>query len=325
MSIKEIFYKNDTTSMKIRSMLQKIFFKIFRLGTYFGIQIMPVHYYSPIPNIIELQKTKNIWAKKSKMPGVSFNLNNQLKNIIRICTKYKEEYIGNKNFREAVLKHFGTGYGYLEAQALHSIIRFYHPKKIIEIGSGVSTYCIFKAMQLNNLEGHHCKLTCIEPYPSKSLKKLKDINLITQKVQTISPELFKKLGKGDLLFIDSSHTIKPGGDVNFLILEVLPLLRKGVIVHFHDIYFPYDYQYSVLSTLFHWSETSLLRALLIFNNRAEIFFSMSALHHERKQQLKKLFPEYNSSIDKQGICEPDQQPHANFCRHFPTSTYIKIK
>lgn len=309
-----------------RNAIKRILLGIHNIGIRFGVHILPVHYYSPVPNILELQKTQDIWAKKSELPGISVNLDEQGASLKSICIKYQSEYANNKFYREGVANHFGPGYGYIEAQALHSVIRHYKPKKIVEVGSGVSTYCMLKASEMNWKEiGHSSKIVSIEPYPSQRLKELSQIELIPQQVQTVSLKVFTELEKGDLLFIDSSHTIKAGGDVNYLILEVLPRLQQGVIVHFHDIYLPYDYQRDVILTFFHWAETSFLRALLIFNDKATIIFCLSHLHYERKEILREVFPEYNPQGDINGLQLDKYTPFDPIPEHFPSSIYIQMQ
>ena len=208
----------------------------------------------------------------------------------------------------------------------HGVIRHYKPNKVIEVGSGVSSYCIMNALEMNDAEtGRTASLSCIEPFPSDLLKRSGKINLITQKVQTIPFHYFNELGANDLLFIDSSHTVKPGGDVNFLILEVIPRLKSGVIIHFHDIYLPYDYQRDVLRTFLHWTETSLLHAFLIFNNKTKIIFCESMLHYDRKDALAKVFPEYNPQSDVNGLNEKIEKPFEENYRHFPSSIYLQTQ
>mgnify|MGYP000424237323 FL=1 len=260
--------------------LKIIFFNLQKLLLKIGLHINPAHYYSSIPNINELVESKSIWAKKSMLYGLNINIEDQIENIKTICLPFKNEYLGNEIFKYGTENKFGPGYGYIEAQALHSIIRKYKPKRVIEVGSGVSTWCILKANDLNKVQEGvvDFKLTCIEPYPNSVLKSLKEVNLIEKKVQEISFEdEFYKLEKNDILFIDSSHTVKVGSDVNYIILEILPRLKPGVIVHFHDIFIPYDYNRNTLSTFFHWSETTLLRAFLI-NNKNLIMVSLIELN-----------------------------------------------
>jgi predicted O-methyltransferase YrrM len=312
-------FLRKNTFLRIFLYIHKIFIRV-------GIHILPVYYYSPVPNIVELKKTKNIWARKSELPGISVNLDEQVQNLRAICLPYQSEYTGNRFYKEALSKGFGLGYGYLEAQALHGVIRYYKPKKIIEVGSGVSTYCMLAALAMNENEtGESSQLTCIDPHPSYRLRALKRITLLTKKVQTLPLDTFKELGKGDLLFIDSSHTVKPGSDVNYLILEVLPCLRDRVIVHFHDIYLPYDYERAVLKKFFHRTETSLLRAFLIFNERIDIIFCMSQLHYDRKNELKEIFNEYDPQVDNDGLEDDDYKPFDPILQHFPASIYFQIQ
>jgi predicted O-methyltransferase YrrM len=308
--------------------LKIIFFNLQKLLLKIGLHINPAHYYSSIPNINELVESKSIWAKKSMLYGLNINIEEQIENIKTVCLPFKNEYLGNEIFKYGTENKFGPGYGYIEAQALHSIIRKYKPKRVIEVGSGVSTWCILKANDLNKLQDGNddFKLTCIEPYPNSVLKSLKEVNLIEKKVQEISFEdEFYKLEKNDILFIDSSHTVKVGSDVNYIILEILPRLKPGVIVHFHDIFIPYDYNRNTLSTFFHWSETTLLRAFLINNTNARIVFCMSQLHYDAKSTLKEVFPKYTPQNDKDGLLD---EKYVNFEQihqeHFPSSIYIEI-
>ncbi len=310
-------------------MLAKVFFRIHKLAIRIGVHVIPVHYFSEIPNILELEKIKNVWAKKSDLPGLSINLDEQVNNLRTICLNYRSEYVGNKVFKEAISKMAMLEYGYIEAQALHSVIRYYKPRKIIEIGSGISTYCMLAALDLNKREtGQNAELTCIEPYRSDRLKTLIGIKLIPEIVQSIPFEVFTELQAGDMLFIDSSHTVRPGGDVNYLILEVLPRLRKGVIVQFHDIFLPYDYQPNILQSFFHWTETSLLRAFLIFNERVKIIFCLTQLHFDRGGALKEVFPEYNPTSNVDGLQDPRHKPFERsellINLHYPSSIYIKM-
>jgi hypothetical protein len=318
---KVLFSMNHSIKRKV----QRPFLAIHKLGLKLGLQIIPNNYYSSVADICHLQNTKEIWTKKSHCPGVSYDLDEQATNVKRICLPYKNEYSGNKTYREAVSRHYGPGFGYIEAQALHSVIRHYKPNTVIEIGSGVSTYCSMAALELNENETNtKSELTCIEPFPSNELKNMQKIKLIPEEVQTTPIDVLTHLNKHDLLFIDSSHTTKPGSDVNYIILEILPRLQKGVIVHFHDIFLPYDYQRDVLQNFFQWGETSLLRAFLINNNKVKILFCLSQLHYDRRDRLKEVFPEYNPQLDKNGLIDGIYKPFEAISPHFPSSIYIQM-
>jgi predicted O-methyltransferase YrrM len=231
---------------------------------------------------------------------------------------YQNEYIKNDNYITAVSEHFGPGFGPIEAQALHAVIRHYKPATIIEVGSGVSTYCSLKAIEKNG----RGKITSIEPYPTDKLIALPNIKLIKQEVQRTELDTFTALNNGDLLFIDSSHTVKPGSDVNYIILEVLPRLETGVLVHFHDIFLPYDYQIDILNAFYQWSETSLLRAFLINNSKAKIIFCLSQLHYDREDALLEVFPNYNPMKLVAGL--EGETRAKGWTQHFPSSIYIQM-
>jgi hypothetical protein len=308
---------------RLRNTLKRTILGVHRAGARFGVTIMPAHYYTPVPNIVDLEKTRAVWAKKSDLPGIEVDLEAQGQHLLDTCLPFQSEYGGDMDALAVGTRRFGPGFGYIETQALHAMIRALKPARIIEVGSGVSTYCMVQAASLNQREsGQETDITAIEPNPSEPLRSL-PVNLIDQPVQTVDYERFQALSRGDLLFIDSTHTVKAGGDVNFLILEVLPRLQPGVVVHFHDIYLPYDYQRDLLETFMHWSETSLLRAFLINNPHARILFSMSQLHYDRPEVLKTAFPDYAPQAGKDGLVVGGR-PFDDSQRHFPSSTYIEI-
>ncbi len=136
------FIKNETCYKKISFLLFKTFSR-------FGFYVLPVHYHVPLANVNLLEKSKDVWTEKSELPAIDIDLDKQVKKLREICLPYQNEYLGNQTYLEAVNEHFGPGYGYIEAQALYGFIRHYQPERIIEVGSGVSTYCMLKALEMN--------------------------------------------------------------------------------------------------------------------------------------------------------------------------------
>jgi hypothetical protein len=181
-------------------------------------------------------------------------------------------------------------------------------------------------VRLNATEGRPISaFTCIDPFPRPWLRTSSEVRVVAKPAQEVPVDVFLTPSQNDLLFIDSTHTVKTASDVNHLILEVLPRLSRGVIVHFHDIFFPYDYSRDVLDTFVHWSETSLLRAFLCHNAKARIMLSLSMLHYERPNVLKTHFPEYNPEPDSDGLrCGSARPMESSTKEHFPSSTYIRI-
>jgi hypothetical protein len=289
---------------------------VYRTALRAGLVVLPNHYYTPIADSHVLRKTKKSWAGRSSMSGIDTDIGRQVAQLTAMIGPFEAEYRGNHALREAVAKGFGPGFGYIEAQCLHGVLRSLKPKRIIEVGSGVSTFCAVKATALNATEGRSGEITCVEPYPSDYLLSSPDIKLIPRKVQDLDPSEFDCLENGDFLFIDSSHAVKPGGDVLYLYLEVIPRLKPGVVIQIHDIYFPYLYQRDVLDALFQWTETALLQALLTNNPHLRILFSLSMLHYDAQADLKTVFPEYVPAPNNDGLGPVSPG-------HFPASTYLQ--
>lgn len=266
-----------------------------------GILVIPKHYYVPYADIGELERTRRSWARPSSLLGIDLRLPAQEDYLRKTVGRFKDEYEHNQLFEDATNRYFGPGYGYLEAQALYGFVRATNPAKIIEVGSGASTYCMLKAIEANETEGRCAtSLTCVEPYPSAYLKTA-NVRLIEERVERLDPSMFDELGDGDFLFIDSSHSVRVGGDVVHLYTEVLPRLRQGVRIHIHDIYFPYLFNSNVLNSFWQWSESALLAALLANNGRLRVLFCMSYLHYHAPAVLKAVFPQYVPLAQPDGL------------------------
>jgi hypothetical protein len=172
------------------------------------------------------------------------------------------------------------------------MVRHFQPRRIIEVGSGFSSLVLGQAASKNKSSA----LICVDPFPHELIRKSNTIpalqSLIETKVQDVDVEFFSQLESGDILFIDSSHTVKIGGDVNYLFLEVLPRLKAGVIVHVHDIFFPFEYRRDwMLEEFRFWTEQYLLQAFLIFNSEFEVLMANSYLNHYYPSDLKAAFPD----------------------------------
>lgn len=286
-----------------------------------GVVVVPNHYYASVADVHELRRLRELWAKRCAMIGVNMDVGAQADELLQMVKPYEPEYRGNAAYDEGTAKGFGPGFGYIEAQCLHGVLRALKPRRVCEVGSGVSTYCTLRALGRNEMEGHSAWLTCIEPNPSRFLRTMrgKKVELIERPVQAVDPDFFRELQAGDLLFIDTTHAIKPGGDVIYLYLEVLPRLRPGVIVHIHDIYLPYLYQRDLLQlrNLFQWSETALLLALLVNNHRMSVLFCLSLLHYDAPAVLSSVFPEYRPQPAEDGLCA------SAAAGHFPSSLYLR--
>lgn len=261
---------------------------------------MGVHFYSPIPDLVELEKQK-VWAKKSDLPGIYFHPENQLALISHLGHEYEHEcdwpLNPTQDPAEFYLKNGSFGYGC--AAALHTMIRDTKPRHLIEIGSGNSSKVISRAMGMNR-KGDPLRKTeyvVIDPYPDEIVSaQLPSVSmLIREKVENVDVELFDVLEPNDILFIDSGHTVRTGGDVNYLLLEVLPRLHPGVIIQFHDIPLPYEYPKVYFANpkfRVFWTEAYLLQAFLAFNPDFEVLLAMNFIQMDHMDEFCKAFPKF---------------------------------
>jgi hypothetical protein len=167
------------------------------------------------------------------------------------------------------------------------------PSRIIEIGSGFSTACMLDSSEEIGITP---EITCIEPYADrlKSLLRPADkVEILESPVQDVSVDRFKALEKNDILFIDSTHVLKSGSDVHYELFEILPVLKSGVYVHFHDLMYPFEYPPDyVFDTNYSWNEAYAVRAFLMYNRVFAPFYSSSLLLQLENAYVKKLYPDF---------------------------------
>lgn len=256
-----------------------------------GFHIIPNHYYQPIPDTSTL--IPGDFGKKELL-GVDMNDKIQLKyldKLGRFSDEFKQfkmldRFVDTQIDYNFYLQNFA--FEGVDALSYYAFIRLLKPKKIVEIGSGWSTKIAAKACLENNVGD----LFSIEPYPQQILKKGFPgfSKLVAKRVEDVRIKFFEKLGKGDILFIDSSHTVKIGGDVNYIFFEILPKLKKGVYIHIHDIFLPYDYPKDwVMKERRFWGEQYLLHAFLMYNKAFEVVFARGYLNSKYPGRMAKVF------------------------------------
>lgn len=271
----------STLNRKWRSLTQRLAQRHFRFfERTLGLHVTPVHYYSPIPDTGEL--TAQDYARVSPLRGVDMDEPGQLARLKSWAETYGPEWTPSPN----------TGLSLLDAFALYAIIREQKPAHMIEVGSGESTKIALAALERNRAEGADFRFTAVEPYPAEHLRRITTpgFTLLESKVQELAPET---LAQADLLFIDSSHVSRMGSDVNHLMLEVLPLLRPGALVHLHDILLPGEYwrDWIESGTKF-WNESYLLHAFLLFNSAFGVHWASRFMALRNGPQLQGLCPFY---------------------------------
>jgi hypothetical protein len=187
-------------------------------------------------------------------------------------------------------------FGYGDASVLRAVLHLTKPNRLIEVGSGYSSACsldtLFDELDLGT------EVTLIEPYPDlvRSLVKADDlnrINIIGTAVQDVSLDTFKRLRTGDILFIDSTHIVKTGSDVVHELTNILPVLASGVMIHFHDIFYPFEYPFEwVVEHNRSWNELYALRAFLAYNESFKVRFFSDYLQQVSRDKLLNDYPEF---------------------------------
>jgi predicted O-methyltransferase YrrM len=268
--------------------MRKLFFS---KNIFNAIGIYPVrdHYYEPLINAKHLIKPL---SQERVLPGINWNLDAQL-TLLNSFTFQEELKVIPQNFVSDLQFYYKNGsFETGDADFLYSLIRFKKPKRIIEIGSGHSTKIARLAIEKNNKDDNEysCHNICIEPYEMRWLEKT-GVDVIRKRVEHLDISFFNQLEANDILFIDSSHMIRPQGDVLFEYLELLPTLNKGVIVHIHDIFSPRDYleDWIIKENRF-WNEQYLLEAFLTCNKEWEIIAGVNYLKHNHFNLLKEKLP-----------------------------------
>jgi len=253
--------------------------------------ILPVrdHYYEPLINP-KKYLTKSLRVDRL-LKGIDFNEKEQLELLSSF--HYNDELKLIPLERKNEMEYYYNNHSYKsgDSEFLYNIIRHYKPGKIIEIGSGYSTLMAINAIKKNKTENttYTCHHICIEPYEQPWLEKT-GTEVYRKKVEDVDKGFFKQLNAGDILFIDSSHIIRPQGDVLFEFLEILPVLNSGVIIHVHDIFTPKDYLDEWVFGHKLWNEQYLLEAFLMFNNQFKIIGSLNYLAHHYKKEFEAKCP-----------------------------------
>lgn len=247
------------------------------------------HFYEPQFDMSELSVDL---AAPRALPGVDLNIAEQLRLLDELV--FGDELADLPLESEDELQ-FGLRNGLFEAgdaEFWYQMLRRHKPRRVFEIGSGHSTLMTAKALERNRRDdpNYRCKHVSIEPYEMPWLERL-GIEVLRRRVEDFDTSFFQELEPGDFLFIDSSHVIRPGGDVVFEYLQLLPALRPGVIVHVHDIFTPRNYPDSwVRDEVRFWNEQYLLEAFLTHNDSWRVLASVNHLRHEHFEALQRVCP-----------------------------------
>ena len=258
------------------------------------IGVFPIrdHYYEPLFNDKFL---KNDLRKPRNLSGINFNQEAQINLLKQLTFQDDFTHFVKTELDKSCPSSFKINNGSFDsgdAEFLFNFVRHIKPNKVIEIGCGTSTKIIQSAIRLNDEDKDSTTShVCVEPYEQPWLEIFPNIELVRNKVESLDLKLFQDLKDGDLLFIDSSHMIRPQGDVLHEYLSIIPSLKKGVHIHVHDIFSPRVYlDIWVKDQVRFWNEQYLLEALLTGNDSLHVVASLNLLKHKYYNDLHRVCP-----------------------------------
>lgn len=253
-----------------------------------GLQVVARTFYSPIPDLRTVPDTA--WTVAGELPGIDFDLERQL--------AFLEDELGPAlaEFRPSPRVAGNPTYGRVDSDVLYAMIRTLKPTRVIELGSGYSSLVAAQACRRNAADGNAARYTAYDPFPGVASPPPPGLDeLVPMRAQDVPAETFAELGANDVLVVDTTHTVKVGGDVNRIVLDVLPRLAPGVAVHFHDVFLPWEYPRAWLDDYgLYWAEQYLLQAFLALNHDYEILCALHAVYRAHPERVTALMTPFES-------------------------------
>lgn len=279
-----------------------------------GFYVVRRRYDLPIPDENELGPS--FWSSESELVGIHLNEQHALAFARDVLPRY------NAEFREKFPLHPSPGHRFhlingtfmaVDAHVYYALVRHLEPRRIVEIGAGYSTLVACQAARRNEeLLGYRPEITAIDPYPPDFLAGEPGLSrVLPRRVQEVDLDLFTSLSAGDVLFIDSSHVLRSGGDVQFEYCEVLPRLAEGVVVHVHDVSLPAPYPRVYFESELYWNEQYVLQAFLAFNSKFDVFWPAAYMTLRHHDLVVRMFPEY-------------REMRAKFPQSNPSSFWMRV-
>jgi Methyltransferase domain len=262
------------------------------------------HYYSPLPDNRELAREPRrgmVWPERARpTPGIEWNESEQRELAKVFAGQQRLAFVDHETPDPTVYWTRNDQYPALDAWTLEAMLRYLRPRQMIEIGSGYSSL-VTARVNREFLSGS-MRFTCIEPYPRAFLQAgVPGVShLRVEEVQDTPLELFERLGDGDVLFVDTSHTVKTGGDVAWIYGEILPRLGPGVVVHIHDAFIPGEYPQQWVLEGWGWNEIYVIKAFLAFNSGYRVLFGVQWMLQNEPELIDEAFPDFRHHRDRAG-------------------------
>ena len=260
-----------------------------------GLQVFDYSFHHPIPNLAVLPD--DVFDRVSPLPGIAFDSAAQLAWAERELQPFMAEFGDGPERWARDNPFYETG----DAEIAYSFVRHIRPRRIIELGSGYSTLVVAHAVERNRADGDEVGYRAFNPWwPASFAEEGKPPPGLDSHeripAEEVRLEEFDALESGDILFVDTSHTVKLAGDVNRIVLEVLPRLKPGVWIHFHDIWLPFEYHENLVRLMkLYWNEQYLLQAFLCMNPAFEVVFGTRAVAGQHPEEFGQLVPGFAGS------------------------------
>ena len=254
----------------------------------------PGYHGSAIPSLkwLKANRERVFGQRESAFDGIPIS-NDKQAELLKDFAEYYEEFSPEaEQDSDRLYFYQNKMFGFGDAFFLHCVLRHFKPANLIEVGSGYSSALM---LDTANEYGLKTKFTFIDPYSTTirqvlAKKPVGQYSLIRQEIQLVDPKIYESLEANDVLFLDTSHALKIGSDLSTLLFSVLPNLKKGVIVHIHDIWYPWEYPEKWLKEGRAYNEIYFVRAFLQFNSKYEILFFNSYVEQEFAASIATAMP-----------------------------------
>jgi hypothetical protein len=256
----------------------------------------PGHFHSPIPDLDEVRRDEALLfgPPPASLPGIDMREDEQLALLRQFAALYPDIPFADEPRPGLRYHYLNPAYSFSDAIMLHCMLRTLRPRQLVEVGSGYSSCVTLDTNQYFLDQG--MKTTFIDPNPHmvNSLLRAEDFattTILPQTLQTVDLAVFTALRENDVLFIDSTHVGKIGSDVNRLLFEIFPALAPGVVIHIHDIFYPFEYPKEWVQQGIAWNEAYMMRAFLQYNDRFQVMLMNTYLAHYHREFFAEHMPD----------------------------------
>jgi hypothetical protein len=257
-------------------------------AVYRNVWAPPGHFYSPYPDIERVSRRTEPSRYRGEIPGIDLRRDEQRAFVLELASLPVWAEIPVDPHSPWRYSLDNAPFAYSDGVFLAMMLLHLHPARVLEVGSGWSTLLSLDIRE--RCPDRPFELTVVDPFPDPRVRSEPGLEVIASPVQDVPLARFGTLDAGDVLFIDSTHVMKAESDVNYLLLEVLPQLKPGVVVHVHDIHWPFEYPNAWLLGGRAWSEAYGLRAFLAMNDQYEILLWPSYLYYNEQELLRETVP-----------------------------------